>query len=323
MNMWRQPKAYAEPLADIQQDDVLLPIAEKTSVTVGEPVRISVDLSRYGDIDPAGGELQYEGGGVVGAVKPTPTVARAAVGHIADIEIKTIHPFIAVTFPTRLRVAMTLRSAAGQVIAKNFQDVFVYPAAGAPVEARAHDPHGALGMLPWKAQAPASGGVVVSATLDAGMRRFVEAGGRALVIARGVLFTFAAAPGLAAVERRDELDGNWVSNFPWVDAGSAAFKDAAVEHITGAEAAAATPRRLLDGVPDAAWTNSDVLAGNFYGWLNDSHAVAAQFRLGKGKVIVTTFDVEQYGKDLFTTRLVDGLVRYLSSDACAPKTELP
>jgi hypothetical protein len=323
MNMWRQPKVYADALADIQQDDVLLPVAEKTSVTVGEPIRISVDLSRYGDVDPAGGDLQYEGGGIVGGFKPTPSVARAAVGHIADIELKTIHPFISVTLPTRLRIAMTLRSAAGQVIAKNFQDVFVYPAAGAQVEARVHDPHGALGMLPWKAQAGASNGVVVSATLDAETRRFVEAGGRALVIARGVLFTFAATPGLAAVERRDELDGNWVSNFPWVDAGSAAFKDVAVGHITGAEASAATPRRLLAGVPDAAWASGDVLAGNFYGWLNDSHAVTAQLRLGKGKVILTTFDVEQYGKDLFTTRLVDGLIRYLASDACAPKTELP
>ena len=178
-------------------------------------------------------------------------------------------------------------------------------------------------MLPWKPQVSGSNDLVVSATLDAATRRFVEAGGRALVIPRGVLFTFAAAPGLAAVERRDELDGNWVSNFPWLDAKSAAFKDVAVGTITGAEAAAATPRRLLTGVPDSAWASGDVLAGNFYGWLNNSHAVTAQFRLGKGKVIVSSFDVEQYGKDLFTTRLVDGLIRYLASDACAPVTELP
>ena len=66
-----------------------------------------------------------------------------------------------------------------------------------------------------------------------------------------------------------------------------------------------------------------MLAGNFYGWLNSNHAVVAQFRLGTGKVIVSTFEVERYGKDLFATRLVDGLIRYLASDDCAPTTVLP
>jgi Glycosyl hydrolases family 2, sugar binding domain/Glycosyl hydrolases family 2 len=322
MDMWRRPKAYAEALADIQQDDVLLPVAEKTGITVGEPIRLSVSLSRYGEIDPAGGKLEYEGAGIAGGFMPTPSVARGAVGHIADVELKTIHPFISVTIPTRLRVALTLRSAAGQVIAKNFQEVFVYPAAGAPVEAVLHDSHGALSMLPWKPRPATASDVVVTAVFDAEMRTFVENGGKVLVVPRGVLGTFAAAPGLSAVDRRDELDGNWVSNFPWVDAKSAVFKDAAVSTITGAEAAGATPRRLIAGVPEAAWAAGDVLAGNFYGWLNSSHAVVAQFRLGKGKVIVSTFDIDRYGNDLFATRLMDGLIRYLASNDCSPTTEL-
>jgi hypothetical protein len=321
MDMWRRPKVYAQDLANIQQDDVLLPTAAKRIVTVGEPIHISVKLSRYSDIDPGGGKLEFEGGGVTGSA-PTPTVARGAVGHVADVEIPTIHPFISVTLPTRLRVALTLRSADNKVIAKNYQDVFVYPAADASVDAVLHDPHGALGVLPWKPRPAASDDVVVTAVLDAEMRRFAEEGGRVLVIPRGVLGTFAAAPGLSAIGRRDELDGNWVSNFPWLDAKSPAFKDVAVSTITGWEAAGATPRRLLRGVPDAAWSSGDVLAGNFYGWLNDSHAVVAQFRLGKGKVVVSTFDIDRYGKDLFATRVVDGLIRYLASDACAPATVL-
>jgi hypothetical protein len=79
---------------------------------------------------------------------------------------------------------------------------------------------------------------------------------------------------------------------------------------------------LVAGVPDAAWSAGDVLAGNFYGWLNGSHAVVAQFRVGSGKVIVSTFDVDRYGQDLFATRLVDGLLRYLASEECAPTTVL-
>ncbi len=322
MDMWRRPKAYADDLSNIQQDDVLLPSAEKNSVVVGEPIRVSVSLSRYSSIDPAGGKLEYQGAGIVGGFAPTPTVARGSVGQLATIELKTIHPLIAITIPTRARVGLTLRSASGQMIAKNFQDIFVYPAAGTPVEATLHDPFGALARLPWKAAGAQATGVVVTPVLDAEMRRFAESGGKVLVIPRGVIGTFAAAPGLSAVDRRDELDGNWVSNFPWINAKSPAMRDVAVSTITGGEASGATPRRLIAGVPDAAWAAGDVLAGNFYGWLNSNHAVVAQFRLGTGKVIVSTFDVERYGKDLFATRLVDGLIRYLASDDCAPTTVL-
>jgi hypothetical protein len=39
-------------------------------------------------------------------------------------------------------------------------------------------------------------------------------------------------------------------------------------------------------------------------------------------VIVSTFDIDRYGKDLFATRVLDGLIRYLVSGECAPSTVL-
>ena len=66
----------------------------------------------------------------------------------------------------------------------------------------------------------------------------------------------------------------------------------------------ATPRWLLEGVPQSAWQSGDVLAGMFFGWLNDNHAVTAQFTLGKGKVLVTTFDPGHYADDPFTRQPV-------------------
>jgi hypothetical protein len=118
------------------------------------------------------------------------------------------------------------------------------------------------------------------------------------------------------------LDGNWVSNFPWMLPSHPSARLAAVSPITGLEAAAATPRWLLEGVPQSAWSAGDVLAGMFFGWLNENHAVTAQFTLGQGKVLVTTFDASHYGDDPFTTNLMNGLLSYLASDACQPKTGL-
>jgi hypothetical protein len=185
-----------------------------------------------------------------------------------------------------------------------------------------HDPAVALTALPWKAGAMTSGSLVVTSALDAEVRRFVEAGGRALVVPRGMIFTFAATPTLSAASRTGVLDGNWVSNFPWIAPSHSSASAAAVSPITGLEAAAATPRWLLEGVPQSAWQSGDVLAGMFFGWLNDNHAVTAQFTLGKGKVLVTTFDTGHYADDPFTANLFNGLLSYLASDACQPKTAL-
>ena len=72
----------------------------------------------------------------------------------------------------------------------------------------------------------------------------------------------------------------------------------------------------------AAWKSGDVLSGVFYGWLNQNHATTVQYKVGKGKVIFTTFDTSAYGKDLFVTHLVHRLVQYVKGDAFAPASEL-
>ena len=321
MDMWRRPKAYASELSDIQQDDVLIPDVDRIAATSGDQVNVSVALSRYGAVDPAGGTLEWSA--TTGLPHATSfiqdSVARGAVARIASVAFTAP----AVTQPTSIRVTFQLGKD-GRHIARNFVDLMVYPPAGeAPSAVRVYDAYGALGMLPWKAGSIEPGALIISPTLDAEVRHFVEGGGRALIVPRGVLFTFAATPGLSAVSRRDALDGNWVSNFPWLNPSSPAFQGAATRSMTGGEAAAATPRWLLEGVPPSAWHAGDVLSGMFYGWLNDNHATTAQFTIGKGKVVITTFDVASYGKDPFTTRLVNGLLTYLASDACAPATALP
>ena len=56
--------------------------------------------------------------------------------------------------------------------------------------------------------------------------------------------------------------------------------------VTGFEAAAATPRTLIDGVAPDGVAEGDVLSGVFYGWLNQNHAttVQVQGRQGQGRL---------------------------------------
>ena len=321
MDMWRRPKAYAEALADIQQPDVLLPSTPQRNYTSGAPVEVTVDLSRFSAADPAGGRLRWTtASGASGTAPVERGVARGEVGRVAAFEFAAP----AVTRPTRERISMELTDASGAVLSKNTHDVFVFQEPSAPdASVSLHDPHRALTALAWPPGMAPVGGVLVASTLDAAVREHVAAGGRAIVVAAGLPMAFSGAPQLTAVERRDELDGNWVSNFPWIHVQSPALSGAGVSRVTGFEAGRATPRRLLAGVPEKAWRQGDVLAGMFFGWLNENHATIAQFRLGKGKVLVTTFDTSAYGDDPFTTHLLDGLIRYVASDQCAPATELP
>jgi hypothetical protein len=320
MDMWRRPKAYAEALATLQQPDALLPESPVRNVVAGAPVEIVVRLSRYGAEDPAGGTVRWtlESGAPGGSVPVGATVARGEVGEIARFRVTGR----SVDRASRERVTIVLESASGEALARTTHDLFVFPAPANPEPVVLHDPNGALPHLSWARGVPDGRGTVVASVFDAQVREHVEAGGTAVVLLSRLLGAVVAAPGLGVVERRGELDGNWVSNFPWLHAASPAFATASIANVTGFEAAAATPRALLTGVSEAAWRQGDVLSGMFYGWINDNHATTVQYRVGQGRVVLTTFDSSAYGRDPFVTHLLNGLIGYVRSPQCAPATAL-
>ncbi len=173
-------------------------------------------------------------------------------------------------------------------------------------------------------RAPAPARRVVSSVFDAEVRACTsKPAARPSSSASKVLFGVVEAPGLNIVERRGELDGNWVTNFTWLHTGSPLFAGLGLTRVTGFEAAAATPRTLIDGVG----------AGRRGGRATCCQACSTDgstritrrrcsTRSGKGKVVFTTFDTAAYGKDLFVTHLVHRLVEYVKSDKCAPASEL-
>jgi hypothetical protein len=318
MDMWRRPKAYAERLALIQQDDVLLPSTAVRNVTSGSQVTLDVQLSRYSAKPAAGGSLVWSSAGLAGGTVSSAEVERGGVGRVASLTL--VAP--SVSKATVQQVSLELKAADGSVIARNTHDLFVYPTPGTAPAAVLHDPNALAAHLPWKAGNHAPGDTVVASVFDAQVRRHVEAGGTAVVVGSKVLVGLVEAPGLSVLERRGELDGNWVTNFTWLNSGSPLFDGLGLTRVTGWEAAAATPRTLIGGVPAKAWQQGDVLSGVFYGWINENQATTVQFTVGKGKLVITTLDTSAYGKDPFVTHLVHRLVEYVRSPQCAPATEL-
>ena len=77
---------------------------------------------------------------------------------------------------------------------------------------------------------------------------------------------------------------------------------------------------MIQGVKGANY--GDVLAGITYGWLNSNEALAAQARAGAGRLLITTFRFDDYGRDPYATHLLDALIAYAGGTDIAPRLNL-
>ena len=116
------------------------------------------------------------------------------------------------------------------------------------------------------------------------------------------------------------MESNWVTNFNWISPQSPVFAGLPQQTILGFEAAAVTPKFILQEIKPAAY--DDVPAGIFHGWLNFNGALVLQAKVGQGTVLVTTFDVSQYGTEPCATILLRDMVNYVGSGQSKPQFEL-
>ncbi|MBV9087389.1 MAG: hypothetical protein JOY79_07900, partial [Acidobacteriaceae bacterium] len=65
----------------------------------------------------------------------------------------------------------------------------------------------------------------------------------------------------------------------------------------------------------------DVLSGVTYAWLNKNSGLAVQLQAGPGKMLLTTFRFDQYGRDPYATHLLDALIRYVAGEQFRPRME--
>jgi hypothetical protein len=331
MSMWREPKAYAAELAKIQQPDLLIARTDKHNYTSGEPMQFEVLLSHYSQRDLRGATLRWrtERGRRLGVQPLAQAPAPASVTPVA----RRAWPAPQVARPERQRIRVELIDGADRVIAENSAEVFVYPKPHAAVQTALsfHDPKRALALKP--AQLTAAGytllrpdvdlaplnrpTLIVASTLDNRVERHLRAGGRALIIANTKEALPPSAPFKITPRAGSDLDGNWVTNFNWIRASAPSpFAAVGFTNILGFESARVVPRFVIQDVPGAHY--EDVLAGVFYGWLNNNAALAVQLRAGNGRALLTTFNFDDYGRDPYATHLLDAMIAYASGPDCAP-----
>ncbi len=326
LDMWRHPKAFGDELNRIQQDDVVILRADQRNYKPGEQVEAEVYASHFGPGDWAGARVdwQVDGTSVAGSlsVANVPTAGAAKVGTIR-------FPAPAGARPVK-RVLKARLIVADKTLSEASLSYYTYPVKplDIPPPVSFYDPPpGRLrrlvnDMRQRNYQAPSGAEmfpVLITSTLDDTVKSKLRAGARVILIGSDAL---TLAPGIELVPRsKDDLSGNWISNFLWLRKGHGPFTDIGFDTMPGFETQAVTPAVVIKGIPPQNF--GDVLAGMFYGWLHNNVGVLVQAKAGKGKLLICTFSLgTTYNSDPYATDLLDAMVNYVISDF-EPKFELP
>jgi Glycosyl hydrolases family 2, sugar binding domain/Glycosyl hydrolases family 2 len=326
LSMWRQPKAYAAELAKLQQPDVVMARTNKKNFSSGESIQLEVLLSHYSRRDLHGAKIIWrnEAGKQLAAQSLSGAIAPGGVTSI----VKRTQRAPDVTAPQRQSTRIQLLDQAGTLIAENSVTIFVYPRPRPAVQVALKFAGTESGLKPEQMAAAgyrilgesdaAPRALVIAHKLDEEVEQYVRDGGRALVLA-DAKDALPKGPLKVTPRAGSDLDGNWVTNFNWArtDSLSSPFRAVGFTKILGFESEHVVPRFVIQGIEGANY--DDVLSGIFYGWLNNNAALAAQMRVGRGALLVTTFRFNEYGKDPYATHLLDSLIRYVTAPNFQPR----
>ncbi len=327
LDMWRRPKVYGDIFGKLQQDDLVMARAERRNYYAKEEVAAEVYVSHYSQISLVGAVVAWEieGTSLKGGFA-FPTVAVGSSERVGKIDFTV--PEVAAPVKKLLKVRLI---AGGRTISEDSTGlaVFFYPpkSPDLPPPVSFHDPAGRLRRLVNEMrergyQAPSGNEafpVLISSVFDDEVKRALQAGGRVILMASDQQ---TIAPELEIVPRsKENLDGNWISSFPWTRNNQEPFKPISFETFAGFETQAVTPGAVLKGVPPENF--NDVLAGIFYGWVHSNVGTLVQAQAGKGKLLICTYSLSTaYGSDPYATYLLDGLVNYAAS-GFAPRYQIP
>ena len=324
MSMYRQPKAFAEELGNLQQDDLVMANFATHNFSSEAPIALPLLVSHYSSVDLQGASIAWQtSDGQAGVLPLSKVPGASAVEGEGALQFRASTAAAPVTQYLRLQLV----NAQGETVAQNRYRFAVYPQhSPAPaVKVVLHDPTHQLQTLsaalagngvvviqpdtPGAGSAEAGKAVWLSSTFDADTKARLEGGGTVLLLANAAE-AIPVQGNLKVVPREgSDLTGDWVSNFNWVVPSSAIWQPLAPvidAGILGWEAAAVMPDFVIEGL--SPQDSSHLAAGVFYGWLNSNRAYLADLNQGSGRMLVTTFRFGSYGRDPFATLLLDQIL---------------
>ncbi len=328
LDMFRNKKIYADDLARLQRQDVIFARSDKHNYAGGEKIALATYVSRYSPAAEREQMIQiFLGDRKIGEAKIEPA-ARGSV--VKDETISLVAP--AVTKPSAVRLRLELRetgagdspSGKGALVAENYLELFIYP----EQKKRSGSVYLAGGLTSMAealrsagydvASAPGERSVIIADKLDQQIRSLLDSGRRVIVLANDKDALSAGAIKITPRSGGSGYDGNWVTNFNWVNTHRAPFGAVSFDKLLGFEAEEITPKFVIEGVKPEDY--DDVMSGIFLGWVNKNAALMVGARSGAGRAIITTFRLAgAYGKDEYARRLLDEMIRLVASEGFEPK----
>jgi hypothetical protein len=310
LDMARNPKVFHDAFAEINADDVIVPLWSRVAYWEGERVDVALRISQYSRRDLAGGRIEWsvQGmrlGGVIEGVAPR----QAGVVDAGEISFSAPE----VKRSTRARLNLRLVGPDGRVAARNHLDLYFFPRDSARATTRAAifapahaDALRALGYA--IADDIAAAQVVLTDTLTEDLRQHLLRGGRVLWLAEGDDAEQTRLMGLNGAHvgpRKGTLwSGDWAGNFNWL-CQDAMFEDIPTGGLVDFAFADLTPEHVIHGVHPYHFA-TDVHSGLFVGWIHKVVALIAERNIGQGRLLISTYRI---GRHLSTHPVAAILVR--------------
>ncbi|WP_426233407.1 glycoside hydrolase family 2 protein [Pararhizobium sp. DWP3-4] len=334
MDMARNPRVFASALPNVNSDVVIAPGAVRHAIRAGDSASFDLKISSGGSTLPEGCRLEWSFGGKKGK-EVLPSVAPMQVYSLAiSAETGGNHT------PEIRTAEFTIFAPDGSILSHNSEAVAMHAARDttSPIRFASDDTDIATRLIALGHAYVASdqAEVFVTGDIDAERVEAIHSGQRVLQIVSkspgrlrddtpprdgpmnmqidpgaggmqsGPYFTF---PGYNLVNRhRSMWRGDWVGNFSWLR------RDGVFSHIPGGPLfdlsfTTVVPHQVMTGF--RPWEfQGRVHAGVVIGWVHKPAAFLIEKRLGRGKLVATTFRLheEMPGIDPLATALYDGLL---------------
>ncbi len=322
LDMWRNPKVFAEELKKLQQPDLVLVDTSKQSFIGGEKVELQTLVSHYSSRELKGARVRWmTDAGAGGQFEITETIPSGTVAVLQKIAFTA--PAFSTAGPEHLH--LEIRTKQGAMLAENDYQLFIFPRPqpATDIPLQVHDP---MGTIPGLSESLQRAGyrvdnsltretMLISSQMDEATERHLADGGRALLLLDSEASVPSGSP-LKVLQRAGcELDGRWFSNFNWVRTDREPFNQLDFGKILGFESRKVVPNYVIDGVPAAQFP--EALSGVTYGWLARNMTLAVPFRWENGEALATTLRFADYGEDPYATHLLDGFIKALASEKLA------
>ena len=328
LDMGRNPKVFHRRLADVQAQDVLIPrLGPRTALWEGESAALALSFSCFSGRSVKGGSVSWEVEETISRGPLPETCSLVGLRGVVSVALEEDEPQfgsykigdILITAPpietaTKTVLRLILRNAEGEELARNTQAIVFVPAMlktfGLGTKLHLYDPLSSVGnprealvSLGFTPALP-SEALILATKWDAELARWVQAGGKALLLAEDpASLTLSGGLGFGLTDRETNgWWGDWCSSKIWF--ANDQFPTLPEIDRFDFEFQSVVPKRVITGpLPD------NILSGMFLGWLRAPAALVVRLPVGRGQLIITTFDLLPHlGVDPVATVLLHDLL---------------